>query len=129
MAASESPDGQFLYYTKEFDYYNAPEGISLWKLPVDGGEESEVLDSVAACLFEVVPEGIYFMQAPDGDEPDWAYSIRFLDFASGRVELVFQLPSKVRASGGLSVSPDRTSILYSQIDDQSSDLVLIEGFR
>ena len=123
--ALEDPNGEFLYYHKTLDERET----ALWKMPVGGGEESKVLDSVIVRNFAVVPGGIYFMQAPDEDEPDWAYSIRFLNLPDGRVELIARLPDKVDRSYGLSVSPDGQSILYSQIDDQSSDLMLIEGFE
>ena len=127
IIALESTDGRFVYYTKELDGYRV---TSLWKLPVDGGEESEILKSVHnERNFAVVPEGIYFMQSPDQDALDWAHSIWFLDYAGDSVELVFQLPSKVPVGLGLNVSPDGASILYSQIDDFSSDLMMIENFR
>ena len=121
--ALESPDGRFIYYTKEF-----AQTTSLWKLPVEGGEESKVLDSVHHRNFAIVPEGVYFVAVPAPAEPDRAYSIRFLDFA-GRAELVYRLPSNIVRSLGLSVSPDGQSILYTQVDDISSDLMLIEGFE
>ncbi len=90
---------------------------------------TKVLDSVLGRNFAVVPGGIYFMQARD-DGSDEAYSIRFLNLANGRVELIARLPrNTVPVAQGLSVSPDGQSILYTQVDDISSDLMLIEGFE
>ena len=40
------------------------------------------------------------MRGPDEDDPDWAYLIRFLDFAGGRVELVSRLPNEVHMAQG-----------------------------
>ena len=88
-----------------------------------------MLESIHFRNFAIVPEGIYFIPVPDFAEPDWAFSIRFLDSAGGRVELISQLPRNVYPRWGLSVSPDRTSVLYSQLDNASSDLMLIEGFE
>ena len=122
----EDPNGEFLYYNKRLDERET----ALWKIPLGGGEESEVLESVVPRNFAVVPRGVYFMQAPDQDEPDWAYSIRFLNLADGRVEIIARLPSNtVQATQGLDVSPDGQSILYTQVDDISSDLMLIERFE
>ena len=123
--ALEDPAGEFLYYIKAYDRQTA-----LWKIPAGGGEESKVLDSVFARNFAVAPGGIYFMQAPDQDDRDRAYSIRFLNLTDGRVELIARLPrNTVQTEIGLGVSPDGQSILYSQVDDISSDLMLIEGFE
>ena len=124
-SALEDPNGEFLYYHKTLDELET----ALWKIPVDGGEESKVLDSVITRNFAVAQGGIYFMQAPEEDDPERSYSIRFLDFSGGPTQLVTRLPAKAEMTWGLGVSPDGKSILYSQIDDQSSDLMLIEGFR
>ncbi len=124
--ALEDPNGEFLYYNKTLD----DRETALWKILLGGGEESEVLESVVPRNFAVALGGIYFMQAPDEDESDGAYSIRFLNLADGRVELIARLPSNtVQLTQGLDVSLDGQSILYSQVDDISSDLMLIEGFE
>ena len=124
--ALEDPAGEFLYYIKAVDARQT----ALWKIPAGGGEESKVLNSVFARNFAVAPGGIFFMQAPDQDDRDQAYSIRFLNLTDGRVELVARLPrNTVQTEFGLGVSPDGQSILYSQVDDISSDLMLIEGFE
>ncbi len=124
--ALEDPAGEFVYYVKALDDREA----ALWKMPAGGGEESKVLDSVFGRNFALALGGIYFMQAPDEHEPDGAYSIRFVNLADGRVEIIARLPSNtVQSTQGLDVSPDGQSILYSQVDDISSDLMLIEGFE
>jgi Tol biopolymer transport system component len=117
--ALESPDGKVLYYAKS----DGP--TSLWKVPVEGGEEDQVLASVShGENFAVVDEGIYFIPTPD---PTAGYSIQFFSFATGKMTLITKIEKPVEL--GLSVSPDRKWILYSQIDEQSSDLMLVEHFQ
>ena len=124
--ALEDPAGEFLYYVKRLD----DRDIALWKMPAADGEESKVLDSVAGRNFAFVPGGIYFMQVPKEGDRDPSASIRFLNLADGRVEIIARLPSTaLRLTQGLGVSPDGQTILYTQADDISSDLMLIEGFR
>jgi len=116
--AFESPDGHSIYYTKG--------GLSgpLFKMPVSGGEESQVLPSVAWRAFFLVNEGIYFIPEPGADRKS---SIQFLSFTTAKVKTV------ARMSGlsleGLSVSPDGRSLLFSQLDEASCDLMLVENFR
>ena len=125
VVALESVDGRFVYYTKG----HRPT-TSLWRVPVDGGEESRVLESVTWWNFVVAEQGIYFIPALNADDPDGGYSLQFFDFARGKVKTVAPLPTpRYRIWFGLAVSPDERTILYAQIDDISSDLMLIEDFR
>ena len=56
FAPVESPDGNFLYYAK------ALVATSVWKVPVEGGEETEILESVSNFAnMAVVHDGIYFI--------------------------------------------------------------------
>jgi eukaryotic-like serine/threonine-protein kinase len=116
--AFESPDGKFVYYTKE------AASSALWKMPVSGGEESQVLPSVFRSAFSVVKDGIYFIPEPGADGK---YSIQFLRFAIGKVKTVVPIP--VQLSYILNVSPDGRSLLYTQLDETGSDLMLVENFR
>ena len=122
--AFESTDGKFVYYTKDWQLR-----ASLWKVPVRGGEEIQVLESVRSPNFSVTPQGIYFIQVPERDEPGGSFLIRFFDFATGRATTIHSLPPGVRADQGLTVSPDGRSILYTQLDQFQSDLMLVENFR
>ena len=122
--AFESTDGKFVYYTRDNQVRS-----SLWKVPVGGGEETQVLESVYSRNFSVTPQGIYFIQAPDIDYPDRSYLLRFFDFASERVETITSLPTSVAFWGGISVSPDGRFMLYTQVDQSRSDLMLVENFR
>jgi Tol biopolymer transport system component len=116
--AFESSDGQSVYYIKG--------GYSggLWKVPVSGGEESQVLPSVFNRAFSLVNDGIYFIPAPGADRKS---SIQFLSFATAKVKTV--APMSALPFEGLSVSPDGRSLLFSQFDDAKSDLMLVENFR
>ena len=117
--ALESPDGKFIYYTKE---YARPSG--LWKMPMSGGEESLVLPSVHWRAFSLVKEGIYFIPEPGGDGKS---SIQYMNFATGKMKTV--APMSGIPMEALSISPDGRSLLFSQLDQAGSDLMLVENFR
>jgi Tol biopolymer transport system component len=117
-AALESVDGRFIYYTK------GGNSASLWKMPLSGGEETQVLPSVHARDFFVVNEGIYFIPAPGTDRKS---SIQFLSFATAKVKTV--APMSGLPYEGLSVSPDGRSLLFAQWDELGIDLMLVENFR
>src|SRR5262245_36820621 len=120
FAAFESPDGRFLYYSK-----GSPHGPGLWRIPVDGGQEIEVLPGISDwSTFAPVDRGIYFIPRR---EPTAPASIQFLSFADGRIKTIFQIAKPVFV--GLTVSPDGQSLLYTQLDQEGSDLMLVEHFR
>ena len=120
--AVESPDAEQLYYIKRQG------GLALWKVPVSGGEETRVSESVFN--FSVVERGVYFIPRLNPDDPEENASLQFLDFASNKAEAVASLPAPPDQIGpGLAVSPDERTILYTQVDNSGSDLMLIEGFQ
>jgi Tol biopolymer transport system component/DNA-binding winged helix-turn-helix (wHTH) protein len=115
--AFESPDHRFVYYSK------GRQETSLWRVPVDGGEEQQLLDSVLWLNFVVAPDGIFFVPG----HADGTWSIRFFNFQTGATTVV--APIEGQAAVGLSLSPDGRYILYSENDQQSSELMLVENFR
>jgi serine/threonine protein kinase/Tol biopolymer transport system component len=116
----ESPDGKFFYATRK-----DVEGYSLLRTPVEGGKVEQVLDSLTHPeSFAVVDNGIYYVPRSD---PVKGYSIRFLELATGKSEIIAELGKQSYWS--LSVSPDRRWILYTQQDQAGSDLMLVENFH
>jgi Tol biopolymer transport system component/DNA-binding winged helix-turn-helix (wHTH) protein len=119
----ESPDGRFFYYAKG-------RGIpGIWRIPVEGGAEAPVVDIHQAGLFRswaVVEQGIYFVTA----ETQGRSLIEFFSFATGQVTPV-AAPEKpiFRIFWGMAVSPDGQWLLFTQMDQQSSDIMLMENFR
>jgi len=115
-----SPDGKWIYYSRP------PAG--LWKVPVDGGEETQVAEVPALnnpFAFTVAASGIYFCGLRDpasGSAPLKLY--RFSDdkvVELGRFDKILRL--------GLSVSPDEKWLGFTQLDSSVDDLILVEGFR
>jgi len=117
--AQLSPDGRFLYYPAD-----GKEFTSLWKAPVDGGEATQVLESVCCLNFTVVAHGIYFIPEPPTRDNG---SVRFLSFATGKVTTIAKLSGL--AAFGSSVSPDGRWLLYSQYEQTGGDLMLVEHFQ
>jgi Tol biopolymer transport system component len=114
----ESPDGRSIYYTKSGG------SLGVWRMPVNGGEETRVLPQGGGETFVVVKGGIYFVSRSDAN---MNYGIQFLSLATGKVQTV--APMSARPAAGLSVSPDGRFLLFSQVDQASSDLMLVENFR
>ncbi|HZQ22704.1 MAG TPA: winged helix-turn-helix domain-containing protein [Terriglobales bacterium] len=121
FAAFESPDGKFLFYAKGL---NVP---GLWRIPVSGGEETEVIRSLEAGYWgywAVVESGIFYLDTTT--KP----AIAFFDLTTHRATRVFDLENRPgREAAGLAVSPDKMTILYTQLDALNSDIVLVENFR
>ena len=114
--AQESPDGGELYYKKE-----AGQTGALWKAAIQGGKEVKVLDSVYQRDFAVTSRGIYYI-----NRQGKAAEIRYLDFQTGHDK---KLASVFSRCPGFSLAPDGSSLLFAQVDQAASDLMLVENFR
>jgi len=72
-------------------------------------------------LWTVVPGGIYFVPV---DAPQ---SLRYFDFATKKIRQIFEAPKNFGT--GLSVSPGGHWILYSQADEDNTDIMLVDHFQ
>ena len=102
---------------------------------MSGGEEIQVVDSPAAGYWgywAVVSKGIYFLDfltrnvTPLNVAPA---AVKFLNFATGSISTLATL-GKLRTVlyPGLAVSPDCRWILYPQLDQSRSNVMLVENF-
>jgi hypothetical protein len=97
---------------------------SFWRLPLDGGEEQKILEPVMGGSLAVASRGIYYARPR---QPGSGNCIEFLSFSTGKTTTI---ATTARPIGwGLSVAPDEQYVLYDQIDQTGSDLMLVENFR
>lgn len=120
LGEEESPDGRYIYYGKGW-----PVEISLWRIPVNGGEEIKVLDSVnPAGRWDIARDGVYFFTLPDKAGHS---DIRLYEFSTAKVSKILTVERGVDEH--IAVSPDSRWILYTHLDDAASDLMLVENYR
>ena len=112
----DSHDGKTLYFR-----HNSERGI--WKIPVEGGEATQVTRPINGLAYAVGREGIFYSPAPDSSQKG---SIRFFSFATGRTRTVTVTDRPI--GGWISVSPDQRFLLFEQIGQSDDDLMLIENF-
>lgn len=119
--AFESPDGNLVYYAR------FPEP-GIWSVPPEGGEETQVLQKAAQSLWTVARDGICFFDWKDPMTP----VVQFYGFRERHTTVLheFRRGSHIDTlSSAISVSPDERWILYTQIDQAGSNLMLVDNFR
>jgi serine/threonine protein kinase len=130
LAAFESYDGQYLYYAqKSID-------TEILKVPVAGGAGQPVdknLNNIYLWgAWTLTKDGIYYIQ-PDSREGYDALkkgSIYFYSFGSKDIRLVANIVKPIwMASEAISVSPDGRYLIYTQLDQDYSNIMLIQNFR
>jgi Tol biopolymer transport system component/DNA-binding winged helix-turn-helix (wHTH) protein len=120
-----SPDGERLYYTVGGELGHS-EQAELWSMPVNGGDarrEPGMPPLKLGAAWTTTRNGIYFI---DGSEPPFAMC--YLEFATRHLYKVSDLPLSF-VLGGIAVSPDNGTLLFTGIDHGESDIVLAENFR
>jgi Tol biopolymer transport system component len=117
--AMESADRRFLYYAK----LDIP---GIWRMPLQGGEETRILDQpyipFAWWNWALGRNGIYFI---DKTKPN--ATIEFLEFTTRKIVPIWTLATPPFV--GLSISADGKSILFAQNESRRSDIVLVKNFR
>jgi Tol biopolymer transport system component/DNA-binding winged helix-turn-helix (wHTH) protein len=116
----ESSDGKVLYFPWSDDDPN----LMMLALDRPGAEPKPVPEMPrisGETRWAPVSGGIYFILQ---GKPR---SIYFYDFATRRTREVFRTDKDL--GEGMSISPDGRYMLYSQIDESNSDIVLVNNFR
>lgn len=116
----ESPDGQFLYYTKR-----DPKG-GFWRMPLAGGAETFVsgLEALTNRYWDNSPKGIYFVA------PSKHPILELFHFSTGKVSRVRKMPVEpATVYRGLSVAPDGRTLLYVQGERHRSNLMIVNNFK
>jgi Tol biopolymer transport system component len=113
----ESEDGKTLYYSKETG------SGSIWRMPISGGPEQQIADSLHRANFAVTKRGIYYMTAVS---VTGHATLKLYDPANGSTTTILTIGYP---EYGLDVSPDGRYLLYAQIDNPASDLMLVENFH
>jgi dipeptidyl aminopeptidase/acylaminoacyl peptidase len=124
LVAAESRDGSSLYYLKGLlgdGRRTLP--VSMWQMPTAGGPEHKMLDAVVLRNFTVSEQGIYY----ERPEQPSGWTIRFLNSATGADVEIGRYTK--RPYMGMSLSPDRHTLLFAQVDQEGSDLIDVENVR
>jgi Tol biopolymer transport system component/DNA-binding winged helix-turn-helix (wHTH) protein len=129
FAALESTDGRHLYFTRQYSG-TLDQKTSLWRIPVDGGDEEVVVGAYrsSAGSWDLTAEGIYFVdQEPSSSGTSWV--VRLQAFGRRPATKVARLRHPPVLGGpAVSVSPDGRWMLSTQSEGES-DLMLVESLR
>ncbi|HLV96763.1 MAG TPA: winged helix-turn-helix domain-containing protein [Candidatus Acidoferrales bacterium] len=129
LAAAESADGRFLYYSKF-------EADGIWKMPLNGGPESRVLDQPFGYLWfnwALGKNGIYFLNHAESSPATADFfevspaTVDFFDFSTGKITRIAAVHKPM--GGGLALSPDGKSLLYVETEFEESSIMLLKNFR
>jgi Tol biopolymer transport system component len=125
-----SADGKFIYYMRW-----VASGLSIRRVPVQGGEEAEVvppLKGVAWTGWTVGEHGVYFIEF----EASPRAAIKCFSFRTREISQIGEMEKERRRlgqefapAGRITVSPDEGWLLYVQYDQSGSDIMLVENFR
>jgi eukaryotic-like serine/threonine-protein kinase len=121
----ESPDGKTLYY------FRGTGRGTVWKIPPDGGAESPVEGLpplYSSNGWQPFDDGIYFIGRLGSSIVSAEFRVQFFDFASRKITVLGRT-ERPYFPDGFSVSPDRHHLLFTQVDRDDRDIMLVENFR
>ena len=122
FAAFESYDAKWLYYSKY-------QGGGIWKMPVGGGQEDLVTDSLHRGYwgnFAVTDNGLYLVDSDAKGGP----AIMFYNFQTRRLSPVLTFERQPVPGGpNLAASRDGRTLLYSQVEFENSTVSMVENFQ
>ena len=112
----ESFDGKWFYFSK----LSEP---GIWKIPVDGGDEVKILDDdIHKRNWVLAVDGIYYMR-----ELDSSFRIEYRNWQSEQITVLAEIDGE--CGHYLDVSPDRSWLLFTKIEQAESDIMMIENFQ
>jgi Tol biopolymer transport system component len=122
----ESPDGRFIYYDKGPGVSPEVREFDAWRTTVNGGEEVRVFINRRS-RWTPVSNGLYFYEQSPDMSGVWA--LKFFDFPLKGTRTVARLPGLPLIGQRPAVSPDGRTLLYTQLDLNDSDIMLVDNFN
>jgi Tol biopolymer transport system component len=119
--AALAPDGKALYYITDGPGATGGGVRQLWRTALPGASPELLLaDLVPPDWNNWVPveSGVYYMHRRKGQAP----SIEYLDFPTRKTRTVYELQKPPAWGGGMAISPDRKSLLFTQVDRDGTSL-------
>lgn len=131
--AVESPDGKWLYYSKSIKRPGMPESLpgegapGVFRMPVAGGEEEQVLEEGVYGRWALSRSGIYQLRSATEDRMP---SIEWFRYDTWERKTLKTFPKHARfgMANSLTVASDDRWIVYAQYDHTASDLMLVEDY-
>jgi Tol biopolymer transport system component/DNA-binding winged helix-turn-helix (wHTH) protein len=120
FVGGESPDGKWVYFTK---YGEA----GLWRVPSAGGAESKIANGPPADYWgywTLTSDGVYYL---DGDGSSSA--IYFRGYSSAESTRIRTLERTPPPFSGVSVSPDKHWLLYTDQVSTGYNIMLVENLE
>jgi hypothetical protein len=103
----------------------------LWRKRLPNGTEEAFLEQLKPGYWgywAVSENGVYF--ADEGGPEGAARGLYFCDFATRRVRPVLKIEKPLAvADSGLALSPDRQRLLYTQVDQSGSDILMLDHYK
>jgi hypothetical protein len=93
----------------------------LWRVPIAGGKEVQLLKLGPDAQFTLGKRGIYFLESM------YATTLKMMNYETRSVKVIGTLPGPM--NHGISVSPDEHWLVYAKSDSAGSQLRLVEKFR
>lgn len=114
----ESSDGKLLYFLSSDSNMTM---LALDRLDATPQPVPQMPKITQDAKWALMPNGIYF------SPQDAPRSISFYDFATRQTRVIFRADKDL--DEGMSISPDGRYMLYSQIDQANSDIMLVNNLR
>jgi Tol biopolymer transport system component len=125
FAALESPDGTSIYYTGD------RRSAALWRIPVGITVAPVQVNAWPRhwSQWSIAKRGIYFIRDDDLEQPTRA-ALSLLPFdADHTIDMLHLSKPAKDYTLGLSISEDEQSVVYSQVDRRTANIILIDNYR
>jgi eukaryotic-like serine/threonine-protein kinase len=122
----ESDDGRWLYFSRPT--YSLEDNTAILRMPVAGGPETPVFNGVTDRFWTVTGQHLYFMHV----NAKLHATINALDLTTRKITRIADVekePYVMQGWTGLSVSPKSGWIIYPQVDEQVSRIMLVENLH
>ncbi len=119
FAPLESQDGKWVYFAKL-------EGGGLFRMPVEGGEETRIIDTLPPALWGgwgIIKDQIVYLTLTPGSANNAQVMVMSLDTRQTRVAATLPFPP-VQWDGSLGVSPDGKYALVAETERAGSEIHL-----